>query len=477
LQRVDLAGGTPLVICDTIGSGGAWTSDGQIIFGAIGSGLRRVSASGGAASPFTTLDALHSEASHTLPQTLPKARFLFFVSSEKPEDTGVYAASLEKPHERVHLLTTDANALYASGDDGRDYLVWQRAGTLVAQEFDTGTLQLTGDVRILADRVAMSGGARMNAAVSGGLLLYSDGGGRVSQFTWFDRAGKRLGVVGEPGEYASVRLSPDGHRVVSALTKPGGRDFWLLDVDRGVASLFTSSAMPRGNPAWSPDGSTIVFASGSPYNLFRKTVAGGGEEQRLIQSAHYQYPSDWSRGGSFLLYSELRAGTVTDLWILPVTPDGKVAPDAKPRSYLRTPFNEGSGRFSPEPEPLWVAYTSDELGHLDVYVDAFPEPRNKVRISTAGGDFPEWSPDGRELFYVSPDLKLMQVSLKRGTNSIEPSSPRELFALPVANDGGSPYQVAPDGQRFLVRAAPQAGQPLTLIVNWPALMNKGAAAQ
>jgi Tol biopolymer transport system component len=391
---------------------------------------------------------------------------------------GIYAASLEKPNERVHLLTTDANALYASGDDGRDYLVWQRKGTLVAQEFDTGALQLSGEIRILADRVAMSGGIRMNAAVSGGLLLY-DGGGRVSQFTWFDRAGKRLGVVGEPGEYATVRLSPDGRRVVSARTKPGGRDLWLLDVDRGVASIFTSSAMQRGYPVWSPDGRTIVFGSGSPLNLFRKTVAGGGEEQRLIQSAHYQYPSDWSRSGRFLLYSELRPGTATDLWILPVTPDGKVVPDAKPRPYLHTQFNEGSGRFSPEPDPQCVAYTSDESGRQEVYVDAFPEVRNKMQISTAGGGFPEWSPDGRELFYVSPDLKLLLVSLKRGTNSVEPSSPRELFALPIANDGVSPYQVAPDGQRFLVRATPekQAGQPLTLIVNWPALMKKGETGQ
>jgi len=126
-----------------------------------------------------------------------------------------------------------------------------------------------------------------------------------------------------------------------------------------------------------------------------------------------------------------------------------------------------------------VAYTSDESGRPEVYVDAFPEVRNKVRISTGGGEFPEWSADGRELFYLSPDLKLMQVSLKRGPDSIEPNSPRELFALPVASDGYVPYELAADGQRFLVRATleNQAGRPLTLIVNWPALLKKGTAAQ
>jgi Tol biopolymer transport system component len=267
--------------------------------------------------------------------------------------------------------------------------------------------------------------------------------------------------------------------VVSARAKPGGRDLWLLDADRGVASRLTSTPGLKGFPVWSPDGRTIIFASGSPYNLYRKVAAGGGDEQRLIQASNFQYPTDWSRDGRFLLYTETGADSASDLWILAVTPEGKITPDAKPRPYLRTQFNERYGRFSPEPEPRWVAYQSDESGRNEVYVDAFPEPRNKVPISTGGGGFPEWSPDGRELFYVSPGLKLMQVSLKRGANSIEPSSPRELFALPMANDGLSPYEVAPDGQRFLVRSTPekQAGQPLTLIVNWPALMKKGALAQ
>jgi Tol biopolymer transport system component len=398
--------------------------------------------------------------------------------SGKPENTGIYVASLAKPNERVHLLTTDAKALYVSGDDGRDYLVWQRAGTMVAQEFDTAALQPTGEVRIVADRVAMSGAGGMNAAVSRNLLLYG-GAGTESQFTWFDRAGKRLSVVGDSGEYQSFRLSPDGRRMLAARAKPGGRDLWLLDADRGVASRLTSTPGLKGYPTWSSDGRTTLFGSGAPFNLFRKAAAGGGDEQRLMQSSNLQYPSDWSRDGRFLLYTEIAPGTGSDLWILPVTPEGKVAPDAKARPYLRTQFNERYGRFSPEPEPRWVAYASDESGRPEIYVDAFPEPRNKVLISTGGGDFPEWSPDGRQLFYLSPGLKLMQVSLKRGADSIEPSSPRELFALPAANDGYSPYEVAPDGQRFLVRATPekQAGQPLTLIVNWPALMKKGAAAE
>jgi Tol biopolymer transport system component len=233
----------------------------------------------------------------------------------------------------------------------------------------------------------------MNAAVSGDLLLNGEAGS-VGHFTWFDRAGKPMGVAGEPGEYHYSRLSPDGRRV--AFSQPGGRDIWILDADRGVASRFTSGPGVKGFPVWSPDSRTIIFASSSPFNLFRKAAAGGGDEQRVMQSARWQYANDWSRDSRFLLYTEIAAGTGLDLWILPVTPDGKLAPDAKPRPYLRTQFNEKFGRFSPEPEPRWVAYVSDESGRDEIYVDAFPEPRNKMQISTGGGGFPEWSPDGRE---------------------------------------------------------------------------------
>jgi len=127
-----------------------------------------------------------------------------------------------------------------------------------------------------------------------------------------------------------------------------------------------------------------------------------------------------------------------------------------------------------------VAYQSDESGRYEVYVNSFPEARSKTRISTAGGTYPQWGPDGRELFYMSPENKLMAVSIKLGADSVEASAPRELFTLPALDNGlDAPYDVAPDGQRFLVRATPQqqAAQPLTVIVNWPALLNKGAGTR
>ena len=151
-----------------------------------------------------------------------------------------------------------------------------------------------------------------------------------------------------------------------------------------------------------------------------------------------------------------------------------------PKVYLGTPFSETDGRFSPEPSPKWIAYQSDDSGRNEVYVDSFPESHGRKQISTAGGQFPQWGAGGRELFYVSPDDKLMAVDLKLGANAIECSAPRELFRLPLISfgrggSGRSPYEASRDGRRFLTLTSSEAApQPLTLIVNWPALLKKGA---
>jgi eukaryotic-like serine/threonine-protein kinase len=476
LKSIDLAGGTPSTICDVSGGsggaggrGGAWTRDGQIVFGVFGAGLFRTSASGGAPSPLTTIDPSRGELDHRWPQLLPGGRLLFWVRSDKTENTGVYAASFAKPSERVRLLTTDTGALYVPGNDGKNYLLWQREGKLVAQEFDPDTLGLLGEFRTISDQVAASApiGHMIAAASTDGLLLFSSAN-TVSQFTWFDRAGKRLGTVGEPGGYENFRLSPDGRAVVAARDKPGGTDLWLLETERGLANRFTSRPGNNNYPIWSPSSGTVVFRS--LFSMVRKEVTGTGDVDRLTESTNNQYPSDWSRDGRWVLYGENAPSTGWDLWVLPATPDGK--PEAKPRPYLRTQFNEWYGRFAPQPNPRWVAYQSDESGRYEVYIDGFPEPRHKVRVSTGGGQYPEWSPAGDELFYVSPGLKLMAVSLKIGGDSVETSPPRELFALPVFENGYNPYEVARDGQRFLILALPegQAPQPLTLINNWPALL-------
>jgi hypothetical protein len=220
----------------------------------------------------------------------------------------------------------------------------------------------------------------------------------------------------------------------------------------------------------------IVF-SPATLRLFRKDSGGSSEEQQISEGPNTQMADDWSRDGRFLIYHEFGDGTQRDLWILPFTPEGKVPENAKPAPYLRTRFNELDGRFSPGASARWVAYQSDETGRYEVYISAFPDPRGRFPISTGGGQYPEWGPGGRELFYVAPDNQLMAADLTITADAVKASTPRALFTLPIIDNGWSPYDTI-DGQRFLVRAVPrQAAAPLTVIVNWPALLKKGSAPQ
>jgi hypothetical protein len=356
-----------------------------------------------------------------------------------------------------------SGAAYARGDDGKEYLFWIRGTTLVGQQFDSDKLQLTGDSFSLADPA-------VSVSAGGKLLVYAPSF-PTRQFQWFDRGGRPAGILGEPGEYVFPRISRDGRRIVTVRT--GAADVWLLETARGVASRLTSSGI-HISPLWSPDGQTILFATGTPFNLYRMPADGSGREERVWAAENRQVPTDWSKDGGVILYYEAAPDTGLDLWTLEVTPDGRPRPGAKPQPYIRAPYNQTLGRFSPDKR--WVAYQSDDSGKWEVYVQSFPETHEKVRISTAGGRNPEWGPDGRELFYVSPDGKLMAVAMKFGTGSVEPSLPRELFALPSDTTGLGPFEVAADGQRFLGYVTNHKTEPLTVIVNWRAQVKRGADA-
>ena len=470
LRAFDLAHGTVSNICDIPGTftGGAWSDDGRIVFGVreyVG-GLFQVAASGGTPSQFTKLDRADGEVTHSWPQILAGSRFLYSARSIDSENETVYAAPLREPERRVRLLSTVrglSGASYVRGEDGNDYLFWIRGTTLVGQRLDTDKLRLIGDSFSVADPAVWVSASR-------NVLVYA-ASPPARRFQWLDRAGRQVGLLGEPGDYVFSRISPDGRRV--ATVRAGPADIWLLEAARGVGSRLTSPGL-HISPLWSPDGRTILFASGSPLNLFRISAEGSGGEERVSQSEYRQVPVDWSKDGRLILYYEEVPDTGQDLWTLEVTPDGKPQPGAKPRPYIRAPFNQTLGRFSPDTR--WVAYQSDESGRWEVYVQSFPETHEKVRISTAGGRNPVWGPEGRELFYVSLDGKLMAVAMKLGRGSVEPSLPHELFALPNGLTGLGPFEVAADGQRFLVQVTTDKIEPLTAIVNWPVLLKKGGAA-
>jgi Tol biopolymer transport system component/predicted Ser/Thr protein kinase len=467
LQRIDLPVGAPLTICDVDASqrgGGAWSNDGYILLGSSATGLFRVPVSGGTPSrlPSSPLAAL-------MPQVLPGGRVLSFALSAGSE-SGVFVSPLDKPGKSVRLLPTASSGLYATAASGKHYLLWLRGSTLVAQQLDAESLKFIGEPHSIADPVGSLNGVTNVSASDNGLLIYA-GSNLLSQFSWFDRTGNPLGNVAEPGEYNAFRLAADGRFAVLARNHPQGSDLWLLDTERGVSNRFTANVGIAAYPVWSHDGAAVIFSTGNPLSLFRKASSGIGPEERLTRSTSFHLATDWSRDGR-LAYFEVGPTTQEDIWTVAVTADGRRISGAEPKPYIQTPFRELNARFSPEPSPRWIAYMSNKSGQFEVYIDSFPDPGHEVRVSSAGGLYPEWSGAGNELFYLSPDYRLMSVNLKSTATSLEPSAPRELFRLPAAVNTWSPYQVSPNGQRFLVRALPerQASQPLTVIVNWPALL-------
>jgi eukaryotic-like serine/threonine-protein kinase len=471
LKRVELLGGAPLVLCDAredLGASvsGTWSRDGIILFGGT-SGLRRVPASGGQPVPLTQTDASRQEAGHGYPQFLPDGKhFLYFIQSGNPNTEGVYAGSLDRPQERIRVVRTNAKAIYAPPISGRaGYLLWLREQTLLAERFDPGKLLLVGDPTPVAEDVGLNELQRAAFWMSdAGLLVYRSGGVSGRRLAWMSRDGKRT-EQGGMGIYNSLRLSPDGKRVAFGQGLATA-NIWTLEFARSVLTRLTFGTREDFYPVWSPDGRQIAFSSNQSgvFQIYRKDAGGAGQEEQLTSGPNAKLVNDWSHDGKYLLYTQNDPKTSLDLWALPL--DG----DRKPVPVLQSPFVESAGQFSPDGK--WIAYHSTESGRFDVYICAFPSSAGKWQISDRGGAIPRWRADGKELFYVSPDLKMMAVTIRASAAGVEAETPRELFTYP-APGFNSPYDVAADGQRFLLaeRSEAQGGAPpLTVVVNWQAAL-------
>jgi Tol biopolymer transport system component/tRNA A-37 threonylcarbamoyl transferase component Bud32 len=473
--RVDISGDVPTAILEQMPRGAVWTNDHRIIFSA-GTGLMEIPEGGGSPAPLTVLDAARGELTHARPELLPNGRFLYWVQNSKAGETGIYASSFSNPGHRERILSSQSEVRYARALDGANYLLMRRNQDLVAQAFNIEKLTLTGEPQTLATQIGSPGGPLLLAATSRtGILAYlkmQDSG----TFAWFDRTGRSLGNSSELGRYTDFRLSPDGERIAVARFEPdvsgsGIGNIWLLSLTgQQILSRLTSTPGLHRYPIWSPDGHTVVFANN--YALFSKDTVSSSPEFRLRAPGRRTAPCDWSRDGRFILFSESDPDTKEDLWLLPVTLDGRAVEGAMPRPYLRAKYNEGAGRFSPEPNPHWVAYQSDETGRNEIQIASFPEPTKRVQVTSGGGSFPTWGPDGKSLFYVSADDKLMMVTLQIRRDSLEPSPPRELFPLRQSSFYTSLYDVAPEGRRILVHQRQSMSENIDVIVNWPALVRK-----
>jgi eukaryotic-like serine/threonine-protein kinase len=472
-------GGGPVQVLATVAAdrGASWGPDDTILISSGNTGLSRVAASGGVVTPVTKLDFSRQEGSHRWPQWLPDGRhFLYLLRSSVPEYRGIYAGSLDGKVKKL-LIRVDSNVYYAEPG----YLIYTDGDMLLAQPFDAGRLELTGQPFTVAERVGRgSQGNGAFAASPSGVVAYAGAILRAAHLVWFDRDGKDLGLVAPEGDYADFRLSPDERQLAASVIDPriGNVDVWLTDLARGSTSRFTFGPLVNASVAWSPDGKWIAFRSvrKGQSELYQRSASGGGKEtpvldeavQRAILSdANNTVPSDWSPDGRHMLFSSVVSRT--QLWLLPLASGGG---DGKPVRFMDSPANQMHGNFSPDGR--LIAYTSSESGKYEVHVQTFPTSDRKWQISTAGGSEPRWRGDGRELYYLSEDRKLMAVSVDPGPSFGVPEPLFQTRVLPGVNAQRTSYVPSRDGRRFLINT--QTGDPppnpITVVLNWAAGLKK-----
>lgn len=469
LKKIDITGGPPLTLCDAPGPrGGAWNKNGVILFtpaNAAPGVLVRVPAAGGTPVTVTGLDKSRNENSNRYPWFLPDQRhFLYMGRSNDGEKTAVFVGDLESK-ERKQLVSGDTTAAYAPPIGGYPgYLLFMRDRTLMAQPFDAGKLATTGEAVPVAEQVnhVTNLYGVFGVSETGVLAYITGGGGGDEQITWFDRSGKNLGTVGPPGFFQWASLSPDGSTVVMDRRdlQTASSDLWLHDLVRGTTSRFTFGATARF-PIWSPDGVRVAFVA-SPKDrksgLYVKSANGTGVE-RPIEDSPSQRPTDWSRDGRYIL-AETNGGGI---WVHPQFGD------KKPFAYVPSSFSEGEAKLSPDGK--WLAYRSNESKRLEIYVVSFPTPDAKFQISTNGGRIPVWSRDGRELYFISADSKMMAVKINTAGGKFQASVPQPLFDVRLENNPN--FDVSKDG-RFLIPTAVGESEnvPMTVVLNWQAGLKK-----
>ena len=426
---------------------------------------------------------LEREISHSYPSFLPDDRhFIYSARGTDVEDSWIKIGTLDSSDTQP-LVKVDSNAAYVSTATG-DYLLFAREGTLQAQPFDVRRLAIAGEpVPVSEELVSQpllplpTAAAAADFSVSGGgILVYRPGSGTLErQLVWVDRTGKPIESVGAPGDFQHVELSPDGKRVAIDRVDAQSRraDIWLLDFSTGTPSRFTFDPGRFELPRWSPDSTRLLFG-GPPRGqdhpgFYQKPSSGAGTEERVYESTDdaVTFASDWAPDGRFIVFRKLSPGTQGSLWVLPLSGD------RQPKPVPQTDARGANGRFSPDGR--WLAYQSAQSGRAEVWVQPFPATGAKWQISRDGGARPRWRRDGKELFYVSPAGTLMAVPLAAG-HAFQPGTPTPLFETKFSpnNINAYPYDVSPDGQRFLVITPREelGASPLTVVLNWDAGLKK-----
>jgi len=466
LRKVSVQGGAPITLCDSTEIRGAtWGPDGTIVFArAAPSTLYRVPAGGGTPEQLTKLAS--GERTHKWPSFLPDGKALLFTIED-----GTTASAASARIAVLQLNTGKWHTVLEGGSFPRyvpsGHIVFARGPVLLAVPFDAGKLEVTGNPVPLEEGLSINmvtGAANFDVSREGTLVhVMGFAGLTQSDLVWVDRRGatKPLGLPARA--YDQPALSHDARYVAIHIVEESN-DVWTHDTSRGTLTRFSFQPSEDEAPLWSPDGKRLVYSASvgtEPRAILWKNADGSGAEEVLASPGGHIHLSSISPDGKFLLYTNYEAGSLGDMWLLPL--EG----ERKPRPFLQTPFDERDAQFSPDGR--WVAYTSNESGPDEIYVQGFPEARGKWQISTGGGYGPRWSQKGQELFYRSGN-KMMAVRYSSAP-AFAPSTPQLLFE---GNYGFHPrregnYSVSPDGQRFLMlknREVDAAQSRIQVTLNW-----------
>ncbi len=463
LAKIDASGGSPLILCDAPNPrGGSWGSRGTIVFSVNAGGqIHRVGESGGRSTTLSHLVA-HPQETNRWPDFLPDGtHFLYFVLGGDPKTSGTWVGSLESK-ETSRLTPSDGGGLYVPPG----FVLYRSGDRLMGQRFDARQRVISGEPFPVVEQIRWNGVATAALAVSAsdtGLLVYQTGGATASRLQLYDRAGRELQTVGPPGAYWEPTLSPDGRRIaVPRIDQEGlAGAIWSGDVERGSLLRLSSQAPIAATPLWSVDGRQIVYSAFPRGEVYVRDPAGAGGEKLLFRAPAFAPLDDWSKDGRFLLYEVLDWRIFhNEVWMRDLQ-------TGQSRPVLQEKYSQYGARLSPDGR--WLAYQSEESGISEIFVRSFPESRERRQVSSGGGSQPRWRGDGRELFYISPDSKIMAVEIGT-TATFEAGAPHALFQtriLPLI-EARNHYDAAADGQRFVVnsRRPEDASLPILVVSGW-----------
>ena len=466
LKTIDVSGGTPRTLADaSTPRGGTWSRDDVIVFVPTPRSLpMSIAASGGTPVPLP-VDPGSSwpNTVRWFPTFLPDGRHYLYLSVDLPDraSNGIVVASVDASETR-QLVRTDSSVVYTDG-----HLLVRQEAALMAWPFDAERQQTLGPPTAIADSIAANAVTYqvLASASASGVLAYLDAR-PLSQPVWMDRTGRVVGEAAPAGDYGNVCLSADGQRIAfDRADRAGNIDIWSRAVDRDPPARLTFDGELDFYIACGHDASRVFFASlrgGHPmiYSVDARSPGGDGV---LFQTPLPTLPSHVSTDGRVLVYASLDPVTGWDIWTLPLQEDGQPVP------FRTSPSDDLVGRLSPDGR--WMAYTSNEGGAFDVYLEPFPAGAGRWQVSTSGGIQPYWRGDGEELFFLSPDFQLMAVRVSVAGGSPQVSDPYPLFSIGGVSawesvNQGAQYAAMPDGQRFLVNRRPPAPLTITAVINW-----------